>query len=92
MWDALNRWVSEICCGGSEGLAWFLQPLTQLGAVIGLVADERCVAVAMSRSAGAVVGRDAAALRILGLSLAGWNAMVSAGLAAGAILGIRSRS
>ncbi|HEV7909620.1 MAG TPA: disulfide bond formation protein B [Methylocella sp.] len=34
---------------------------------------------------------DAAALRILGLSLAGWNAVVSAGLAALAVAGARSR-
>jgi hypothetical protein len=44
--------MAAFCCGGSEGLAWFLQPPTQLGAVIGLVADERCDAlpVAMSHS------------------------------------------
>jgi disulfide bond formation protein DsbB len=35
---------------------------------------------------------DAAAIRILGLSLAGWNAVVSAGLAALAVAGARSRS
>jgi disulfide bond formation protein DsbB len=35
---------------------------------------------------------DAPALRILGLSLAAWNAMISAGLSALAILGIRFRS
>jgi disulfide bond formation protein DsbB len=35
---------------------------------------------------------DAPALRILGLSLAGWNAVVSAGLAALAVAGARSRS
>jgi len=34
---------------------------------------------------------DAPALRILGLSLAGWNAVVSAGLAALAVAGTRSR-
>jgi disulfide bond formation protein DsbB len=34
---------------------------------------------------------DAAAIRILGLSLAGWNAVVSAGLAALAVAGARSR-
>jgi disulfide bond formation protein DsbB len=34
---------------------------------------------------------DAPALRILGLSLAGWNAVVSAGLAALAVAGARSR-
>jgi disulfide bond formation protein DsbB len=32
---------------------------------------------------------DSAALRILGLSLAGWNAVISAGLAALAVLGLR---
>ncbi|MDQ6869757.1 MAG: disulfide bond formation protein B [Pseudomonadota bacterium] len=35
---------------------------------------------------------DAPALRILGLSLAGWNAVVSAGLAALAVAGARPRS
>jgi len=36
-----------------------------------------------------VVRCDSAALRILGLSLAGWNAVISAGLAALATLGLR---
>jgi disulfide bond formation protein DsbB len=39
-----------------------------------------------------VVRCDSAALRILGLSLAGWNAVISAGLAALATLGLRFRS
>jgi disulfide bond formation protein DsbB len=39
-----------------------------------------------------VVRCDAPALRIFGLSLAGWNAVISAGLAALAAAGIRSRS
>jgi disulfide bond formation protein DsbB len=34
---------------------------------------------------------DAAAIRILGLSLAGWNAIISAGLAALAVVGARSQ-
>jgi disulfide bond formation protein DsbB len=34
---------------------------------------------------------DAPALHILGLSLAGWNAVVSAGLAALAMLGLRAK-
>jgi disulfide bond formation protein DsbB len=34
---------------------------------------------------------DSAALRILGLSLAGWNALISAGLAALAVLGLRAK-
>jgi len=34
---------------------------------------------------------DSAALRILGLSLAGWNAVISAGLAALAALGLRAK-
>ena len=38
-----------------------------------------------------VVRCDSAALRILGLSLAGWNAVISAGLAALAALGLRHR-
>ena len=37
-----------------------------------------------------VVRCDSAALRILGLSLAGWNAVISAGLAALAALGLRA--
>jgi disulfide bond formation protein DsbB len=37
-----------------------------------------------------VVSCDEAALRIFGLSLAGWNAVISAGLAAIALLGARS--
>lgn len=37
-----------------------------------------------------VVRCDSAALRILGLSLAGWNALISAGLAALAVLGLRT--
>jgi disulfide bond formation protein DsbB len=37
-----------------------------------------------------VVRCDSAALRILGLSLAGWNAVISAGLAALAMLGLRA--
>jgi disulfide bond formation protein DsbB len=36
-----------------------------------------------------VVRCDAAALRILGLSLAGWNAVISAGLAGLAVAGLR---
>jgi len=36
-----------------------------------------------------VVRCDSAALHILGLSLAGWNAVISAGLAALAVLGLR---
>jgi disulfide bond formation protein DsbB len=36
-----------------------------------------------------VVRCDAAALRLLGLSLAGWNAVVSAGLAGLAVAGLR---
>jgi disulfide bond formation protein DsbB len=39
-----------------------------------------------------VVRCDAAAIRILGLSLAGWNAVVSAGLAALSVLGLRARA
>lgn len=39
-----------------------------------------------------VVRCDVPALRILGLSLAGWNALISAGLAALAIVGVRSKS
>jgi disulfide bond formation protein DsbB len=35
---------------------------------------------------------DAAAIRILGLSLAGWNALISAGLAALAALGVRAKT
>ena len=35
---------------------------------------------------------DTAALRILGLSLAGWNAMVSAGLAALGVVGLQQRT
>jgi hypothetical protein len=35
---------------------------------------------------------DAPALRILGLSFAGWNAIISAGLAALAVAGARSRA
>jgi len=35
---------------------------------------------------------DAPALRILGLSLAAWNALISAGLAALAIVGVRTNS
>ncbi len=38
-----------------------------------------------------VVRCDSAALRILGLSLAGWNAVISAGLAALAALGLRAK-
>jgi disulfide bond formation protein DsbB len=38
-----------------------------------------------------VVRCDAPALRILGLSLAGWNAIISAGLAALAVLGLRAK-
>ncbi len=38
-----------------------------------------------------VVRCDSAALRILGLSLAGWNAVISAGLAALAVLGLRAK-
>jgi disulfide bond formation protein DsbB len=38
-----------------------------------------------------VVRCDAAALRILGLSLAGWNAVLSVGLAALAMLGLRAK-
>jgi disulfide bond formation protein DsbB len=34
---------------------------------------------------------DAPALRILGLSLAGWNALISAGLAALAVVGLRAK-
>ncbi|MGH6823667.1 MAG: disulfide bond formation protein B [Methylocella sp.] len=34
---------------------------------------------------------DIAALRILGLSLAGWNAVISAGMAALAVLGLRAK-
>ena len=34
---------------------------------------------------------DAPALRILGLSLAGWNAVISAGLAALAVVGLRAK-
>jgi disulfide bond formation protein DsbB len=34
---------------------------------------------------------DTAALRILGLSLAAWNAVVSAGLAALAVVGVRAK-
>jgi disulfide bond formation protein DsbB len=34
---------------------------------------------------------DAPALRMLGLSLAGWNAIISAGLAALAVLGLRAK-
>ncbi|HUZ90357.1 MAG TPA: disulfide bond formation protein B [Methylocella sp.] len=39
-----------------------------------------------------VVRCDSAALRILGLSLAGWNAIISAGLAALAVRGLRGKS
>jgi disulfide bond formation protein DsbB len=39
-----------------------------------------------------VVRCDSAALRIFGLSLAGWNALISAGLAALAILGLRAKA
>ena len=35
---------------------------------------------------------DAAAIRILGLSLAGWNALISLGLTALAIVGVRTNS
>lgn len=38
-----------------------------------------------------VVRCDSAALRILGLSLAGWNVMISAGLAALAVFGLRAK-
>lgn len=38
-----------------------------------------------------VVRCDSAALRVLGLSLAGWNAVISVGLAALAILGMRQK-
>jgi disulfide bond formation protein DsbB len=38
-----------------------------------------------------VVRCDTAALRIFGLSLAGWNAIISAGLAALAVLGFRAK-
>jgi disulfide bond formation protein DsbB len=38
-----------------------------------------------------VVRCDSAALRILGLSLAGWNAVISAGLVALAALGLRAK-
>ncbi len=38
-----------------------------------------------------VVRCDAVAIRILGLSLAGWNAVISAGLTGLAILGLRAR-
>jgi disulfide bond formation protein DsbB len=38
-----------------------------------------------------VVRCDSAALRILGLSLAGWNAVISTGLAALATLGLRGK-
>jgi disulfide bond formation protein DsbB len=38
-----------------------------------------------------VVRCDSAALRILGLSLAGWNALISAGLAALAMIGLRAK-
>ena len=38
-----------------------------------------------------VVRCDSAALRILGLSLAGWNAVISAGLTALAALGLRAK-
>jgi disulfide bond formation protein DsbB len=38
-----------------------------------------------------VVMCDEAALRILGLSLAGWNAVISAGLTVIALLGVRSQ-
>ncbi len=34
---------------------------------------------------------DSAALRILGLSLAGWNALISAGLAALGVVGLRAK-
>ena len=39
-----------------------------------------------------VVRCDSAALRILGLSLAGWNAVISVGLAALAVFGLRAKS
>jgi disulfide bond formation protein DsbB len=39
-----------------------------------------------------VVRCDSAALRILGLSLAGWNALISAGLAGLAVIGLRAKS
>jgi disulfide bond formation protein DsbB len=39
-----------------------------------------------------VVRCDSAALRIFGLSLAGWNALISAGLAALAVLGLRAKA
>ena len=38
-----------------------------------------------------VVRCDAVAIRILGLSLAGWNAVISAGMAAAAFVGARAR-
>jgi disulfide bond formation protein DsbB len=38
-----------------------------------------------------VVRCDAAAIRILGLSLAGWNAVTSVGLAGLAVLGLRAK-
>jgi disulfide bond formation protein DsbB len=38
-----------------------------------------------------VVRCDSAALRIFGLSLAGWNAVISAGLATLAVLGLRAK-
>jgi disulfide bond formation protein DsbB len=38
-----------------------------------------------------VVRCDAVAIRILGLSLAGWNAVISAGLFGLAIMGMRAR-
>jgi len=38
-----------------------------------------------------VVRCDAVAIRILGLSLAGWNAVISAGLTALAVMGLRSK-
>jgi disulfide bond formation protein DsbB len=38
-----------------------------------------------------VIGCEDAAIRILGLSLAGWNAVISAGLAVAALRGARYR-
>jgi disulfide bond formation protein DsbB len=52
----------------------------------------RSVADFLKQLQSAKIARcDAPALRILGLSLAGWNAVVSAGLAALAVAGARSR-
>ena len=39
-----------------------------------------------------VIRCDSAALRIFGLSLAGWNAVISAGLAGLAVVGLRAKS